>query len=293
VKVLITGRQGQLVQSLLERGRDSGHELIALGRPELDLEQPGSAAQAVHRVMPDVVVSAAAYTAVDQAEDEPERAHRINGDAAGELAEAAREVGARIIHISTDYVFDGRSPEPYRPGDPVGPLGVYGQSKLKGEEQVRAATPDHLIIRTAWVYSPFGKNFLKTMLSVAQSRDVLTVVGDQRGNPTSALNLADGLLAALAAWARGGDAGLGQTHHLVGTGDASWAEFAQGIFAQCARLGLPHAAVTPIRTSDWPTRAARPAYSMLDCNAFELSFGFRMPAWQQATAELVERLAAQ
>jgi dTDP-4-dehydrorhamnose reductase len=292
VKVLITGRQGQLVQSLLERGRDSGHELIALGRPELDLEQPDSAAEAVRRVAPDVIISAAAYTAVDQAEDEPERAHRINGAAPGELAAAAREIGARIVHISTDYVFDGRSPEPYAPDASVNPLGVYGRSKLEGEERVRAANPDHLIVRTAWVYSPFGKNFLKTMMSVAQSRDVLTVVGDQRGNPSSGLDLADGLLAVLASWSSGSRVGLGETHHLAGTGAASWAEFATTIFAECARRGIPHASVSPIGTHDWPTKAERPAFSMLDCGGFEQAFGFRMPEWQQSTTYVVERLAA-
>ena len=291
MKILVTGRQGQLVQSLLERGRASGHDLVALGRPELDLEQPGSAAEAVRRTQPDVVVSAAAYTAVDQAEDEPERAHRVNGAAPGELAEAAREAGARIIHISTDYVFDGRSSEPYRPDMPVAPLGVYGRSKLEGEERVRAASNDHLIVRTAWVYSPFGKNFLRTMLAVAQNRDVVTVVGDQRGNPSSALDLADGILAVISRWARGGREGLGETHHLAGAGTASWAEFASGIFAEAKRLGLPHAEVTPIRTADWPTRAVRPAYSMLDCSSFERSFGFRAPAWQASTAETVRRLA--
>jgi dTDP-4-dehydrorhamnose reductase len=291
VKVLVTGRNGQLVQSLLERAAGTDFELIALGRPELDLEQPGSAADAVRRLAPDVVISAAAYTAVDQAEDDPERAHRVNGVAPGELAEAAREVGARIIHISTDYVFDGRSPEPYQPGDRTNPLGVYGRSKLEGEERVRAATPDHLIVRTAWVYSPFGKNFLKTMMTVAQSRDVLTVVGDQRGNPTSALDIADGLLAVLARWAKGGAAGLGETHHLAGTGAASWAEFAQTIFAECARLGLPHASVTPIRTEDWPTRAVRPVCSMLDTSGFLRTFGFSMPEWQRSTADVVARLA--
>jgi dTDP-4-dehydrorhamnose reductase len=291
MRVLVTGREGQLVQSLLERGRDRGHELIAMGRPDLDLEQPGSAGAAVRGTRPDVVVSAAAYTAVDQAEDEPERAHRINGAAAGELAEAAREVGARIIHISTDYVFDGRSPEPYRPEDPVAPLGVYGRSKLEGEERVRAANPDHLILRTAWVYSPFGKNFVKTMMTVARSRDIVTVVGDQQGNPTSALDLADGTLAVLDLWEGGSRSGLGKTLHLAGTGAASWAELASTVYAECERRGLPHAAVTPIRTEDWPTKAVRPAFSMLDSSSFERESQFRMPDWQESVAAVVGRLA--
>ncbi len=291
MKVLITGRRGQVVECLLERGRSSGHELVTVGRPDVDLEQPGSAGEAVRRARADVVISAAAYTAVDQAEDEPDRAHRVNGAAPGEIAAAAGEIGARVIQISTDYVFDGRSSEPYAPDAQVEPLGVYGRSKLEGEERVRAATPDHLIIRTAWIYSPFGRNFVKTMMAMARDRDEVRVVGDQSGNPTSAFDLADGLLAVLADWSAGGRAGLGETHHLAGTGSASWAEFASAIFAECKRLGLPHASVIPIGTGDWPTRAVRPACSVLDCDGFEQTFGFRMPAWQDSAASVVARLA--
>lgn len=221
MRVLVTGKEGQLVKSLLERSQGrKGIELSALGRPDLDLETFGSAAQAIARFAPDVVINAAAYTAVDQAEDEPERAFRINGDAAGEVAAAARAAGARIIQISTDYVFDGGGEGSYSEDAPVNPLGIYGRSKLAGEEQVRSNNPDHAIVRTAWVYSPFGKNFLKTMIALGHSRDLVTVVADQYGNPSSALDLADGLLAILDRWSAGG-AGLGETYHLAGTGSAS------------------------------------------------------------------------
>src|SRR3954453_4421736 len=196
MKVIVTGATGQLGRSLMERARDfAGIELIALSRQELDLEQPGSAAAAITEAAPDVVINAAAYTAVDQAEDEPERAFRINGDAAGEVAEAAARVGAAVIQLSTDYVFDGRGEGPYRDAAPVNPLGVYGRSKLAGEEQVRAANPRQAIIRTAWVYSPFGRNFVKSIMAAAGVRGLLTVVDDQRGSPSSALDLADALLA--------------------------------------------------------------------------------------------------
>jgi dTDP-4-dehydrorhamnose reductase len=278
MKVLVTGKEGQLVRSLMERSQGrSDIELIALGRPHLDLEKPGSAADAIDRLGPDVVISAAAYTAVDQAEDEPERAFRINGDAPGEVAAAARAAGARIIHISTDYVFDGRSEGAYAEDAPVKPLGVYGRSKLAGEEQVRSNNPDHAIVRTAWVYSPFGKNFLKTMVALGASRDLVTVVADQHGNPSSALDLADGLLAMLESWSGGRRTGLGETYHLAGTGAATWFDFADFIFAELSALGLPSAKVQPLSTSDWPTTAVRPPNSRLDSKKFSSRFGFACP----------------
>src|SRR5437660_1636965 len=196
MKVLVTGTEGQLARSLVERARlHPAIDLVAIGRPMLDMEVAGSAAAAIAEAAPDVVVNAAAYTAVDQAEDEPERAFRVNADAAGEVAAAATRAGAAVIQLSTDYVFNGRAEGPYREDAPVDPLGVYGRSKLAGEEQVRAANPRHAIVRTAWVYSPFGRNFIKSMMAGAGVRDRLTVVDDQRGSPTSALDLADGLLA--------------------------------------------------------------------------------------------------
>jgi dTDP-4-dehydrorhamnose reductase len=292
MKVLVTGREGQLVKSLLERSQGrKGIELTALGRPDIDLEIPGSTAKAIARFAPDVVINAAAYTAVDQAEDEPERAFRINRDAAGEVAAAARAAGARIIHISTDYVFDGQGEGAYAEDAPVNPLGVYGRSKLAGEEQVRSNNPDHVIVRTAWVYSPFGKNFLKTMMALGASRDLVTVVDDQHGNPSSALDLAEGLLAIVEGWAEGG-AGLGGTYHLAGTGPASWCDFARFIFDELRRLHLPSAEVQPLKTSDWPTKAVRPQNSRLDSSKFARDFGFTMPPWQASAAEAIRRLAA-
>jgi dTDP-4-dehydrorhamnose reductase len=264
MRVLVTGREGQVVRALLERGAGvPGLELIAVGRPELDLAQPGSAAAAVRRVAPDVVISAAAYTAVDQAEDEPELANRINGEAPGELAAAAREIGAPIIHLSTDYVFDGRKPEPYVETDPVGPIGAYGRSKLLGEERVRAANPDHLILRTAWVYSPWGKNFVKTMLRLAQSREDVSVVEDQFGNPTSALDLAAALLSVILSKRPRG------TFHYAGPEMMSWAEFARRIFAASAELGGPTARVSTISSASFGGKVARPANSRLDSAAFQ------------------------
>jgi len=285
MKVLVTGTEGQLARSLVERaGLHPGIELV--GRPKLDLQVPGSAAGAIADAAPDIVINAAAYTAVDQAEDEPERVFRINADAAGEIAAAAARVGAAVIQLSTDYVFDGRGEGAYREDAPVNPLGIYGRSKLAGEEQVRAANPRHAIVRTAWVYSPFGRNFVTSIIAVAGVRDVLTVVDDQRGSPTSALDLADGLLAML-----GHEEGLGQTYHLTGQGTATWCELAREIMARCAANHLPSVPVEPIRTEDWPTRAERPRNSVLDSGKFEKAFGFAMPDWRASTRDVVERLA--
>ena len=289
MRILVTGTEGQLARSLVERA--AGHpdlELIAIGRPELDLEQEGSAASAIAQAAPDIVINAAAYTAVDQAEDEPERALRINADAAGEVAAAAAGMGAAVIQLSTDYVFDGTGSGAYREDAPVNPLGVYGRSKLAGEEQVRAANPRHAIVRTAWVYSPFGRNFVKSIMAAADVRDRLTVVDDQRGSPSNALDLADGLLAMVKA----GD-GWGETYHLAGHGEASWCEFAREIMNLCEANNLPHVPVDPIRTEDWPTKAVRPRNSVLDSTRFEQAFGFAMPEWRASTLAVVERLASQ
>jgi dTDP-4-dehydrorhamnose reductase len=292
MRVLVTGREGQLARSLAERapGRE-GIQMVAVGRPELDLEVAGSAARAIADGSPDIVINGAAYTAVDQAEDEPARAFRINAEAAGEVAAAARKAGAAVIQISTDYVFDGSSREPYREQSATGPLGVYGRSKLAGEEQVRAANPDHLILRTAWVYSPFGRNFVKTMIAAAGTHDVLTVVNDQLGNPTSALDLADGILTTLEDWRQGRRTGLGENYHLAGGGSTSWCGLAQTIMEQCRALGLPAAEVRPIRTEDWPTKAVRPQNSTLDCTKFARDFGFAMPQWGDSLPAVIERLA--
>lgn len=292
MRVLVTGREGQIVRALFERAENVPEvKLISVGRPELDLTEPGSAAAAVRRIAPDVVISAAAYTAVDKAEEEPDLADRVNGEAPGELAAAAGEIDAPIIHLSTDYVFDGRKAEPYQEEDTVGPLGAYGRSKLLGEERVRAVNPQHMILRTAWVYSPFGKNFVKTMMKLAESGEDVNVVADQHGSPTSALDVADGLLTVLANWSGGCRSGLGETFHLAGTGATDWCGFAAHIFKTCARLGLPSATARPITTAEYQTKAARPANSRLNSSRFHERFGFRAPAWQLSTDVVIARIA--
>jgi dTDP-4-dehydrorhamnose reductase len=293
MKVLVIGSGGQLARSLIERAQGrAGIELAAVGRPQIDLEVPGSAPRAVVAAAPDVVINAAAYTAVDQAEDEPARAFRVNAEAAGEIA-AATAGNARLIHISTDYVFDGRAEGAYAEEAEIGPLNVYGQSKLAGETNVRSANPEHVIVRTSWVYSPFGRNFVTAMMAAAERNDRLTVVDDQRGCPTSALDLADGLLRMIEAWVAGSRTGLGETYHLTGTGSTSWCGFAQAIMDECRSHGLKAATVAPIESKDWPTRAERPRNSVLDCDKFRRDFGFALPEWRPSLAEIIGRLAQQ
>ncbi|HYW17311.1 MAG TPA: dTDP-4-dehydrorhamnose reductase [Allosphingosinicella sp.] len=292
MRVLVTGREGQLARSLAERGAAfPGLSLETVGRPDLDLERPDSIAAAIASAAPDVVINTAAYTAVDQAEDEPDRAFRVNGAGAGEVASAASRAGARIIQVSTDYVFDGTGEGAYAETAPTRPLGVYGRSKLEGELEVAKANPDHIVLRTAWVYGAHGRNFLKTMLAAAVQRDSLNVVADQRGSPTASDDLADGILALVSAWRGRPRLGLGGTYHLGGSGEASWFEFATAIFEEAARHGLVTAKVDPIGTADWPTRAARPANSVLDSGRFAADFGYRAPHWRQSTAAAVAELA--
>lgn len=285
MKILVTGHNGQLVRSLRERG--AGRDMLTLGRPELDLEIAGSARAAILTHRPGLVINAAAYTNVDAAEDEVALAMRVNGEAAGEVAEAAREVGAPVIHISTDYVFDGTGTGPYAADATTNPMGAYGRSKLLGETRVRAANADHAIVRTAWVYSPFGRNFVKTMMTLAQTRDTVSVVADQHGNPTSALDLADGLLALVDRGVTGG-----MTYHLAGTGNATWFALAEHVFTECARLGLPSATAVPVTTTEYPTKAARPANSTLECGTFTTATGYVAPAWRASVTATIERLAA-
>jgi len=288
MRILVTGRDGQVARSLSERA-PGDVELIFASRPDLDLADLTTVATAVARVKPDLVISAAAYTAVDMAEDEPDLAMRINGEAPGVLARACREIGAPIVHLSTDYVFDGKLERPYKEDDPVSPIGAYSRSKLAGEQAVRASGANHVILRTAWVYSPFGNNFVKTMLRLAGERDALTVVGDQIGCPTSAHDIADAVLMAAKAW-RAGEAGFNETYHFAGSGETSWAGLAREVLQVSRSNGGPWADVTDIATADWPTKAARPSNSRLDCTKFQQAFGHAPPHWRASVEQVVVRL---
>lgn len=291
MRVLVTGREGQLVRSLVERGPQAGHEIRALGRPELDLARdPEAIAATIEAEHPDVLVSAAAYTAVDKAESEPELAFAINERGAGALARAARRLGIPLVHLSTDYVFDGSKPSPYTEEDAPSPTGVYGASKLAGERAVLAEQANSAILRTAWVYSPFGQNFAKTMLRLANDREEIGVVADQRGNPTNALDIADGVLAVAANLLRDNDPALRGTFHMTADGDASWAEFAEWIFEASASKRGPSARVKHITSADYPTAARRPGNSRLDCTKLHHQHGVSLPAWQASAETVVHRL---
>lgn len=290
MKVLVIGRSGQVARALIERAAGRPHlELVAVGRSELDLERPGSVEQVIADAKPDLVINCAAYTSVDQAEHERERAFRINGDGAGEVAAAAVQAEAAVIQLSTDYVFDGTSEEPYSEDAVPNPVNVYGLSKLAGERAVGEANARHLIVRTSWLFSPFGRNFVKTMLSLAGKQEEVAVVADQRGCPTSALDLADAILT-IADRAAEGNMRWGRVLHIAGEGNCSWAEFADAIFSQWGQAGGPTAAVRPIATADYPTAARRPRYSVLDCSRFAAEFGGLLPHWRIGTAEVVGRL---
>jgi dTDP-4-dehydrorhamnose reductase len=291
LRLLVIGTQGQLALSLLERGPAQQVEVIAVGRPDIDLARDADLSAVVAAARPDAVVNAAAYTAVDQAESEPDLAMAINGRGAGLVAAAAAAAGVPVVHISTDYVFDGTATRPYREDDPVAPLGVYGASKLAGEHAVAATTANHAILRTAWVYSPFGKNFVRTMLRLAETRDEVAVVADQRGCPNSALDLADGIIAvARNLVERPADADLRGIFNLTADGEASWAEFATEIFAISSAPGGPSARVRPIPTSDYPTPARRPAYSRLDGMKLATFHDVRLCDWRRSLDTTIKRL---
>jgi len=294
MRIAVTGIAGQVVTALREQAASIADvEIVSLGRPELDLLDTASIGPGLVASHADIIVSAAAYTAVDKAESEPDTAFAINSDAPAVIAQTAAEMSVPLIHLSTDYVFDGSKAGPYLEDDETGPLGVYGKSKLGGEEGIRRTYANHVILRTAWVYSPFGNNFLKTMLRLAGDRPTIRVVADQRGTPTSALDIADAIfVVARNLLDHPAEARLRGTFHLVGGGEATWAEFAREIFAQSAGLGGPSATVEPIETSQYPTPAPRPANSRLATEKLAQVHGVRMPDWRQSTAETIKFINA-
>lgn len=291
MRVVVTGSEGQLVRSLAERGRAQGHDIVRLGRPDLDLAGDHEAIMAaIEAQRPDVIVSAAAYTAVDKAESERKLAFKINEHGAAAVARVARRLGTPLIQLSTDYVFDGTKDGPYTEEDSTSPTGVYGASKLAGERAVMAEHDDVAILRTAWVYSPFSANFAKTMLRLASEREEVRVVSDQRGNPTSALDIADGVLGVAANLLASGDRSRRGIFHMAAAGEASWAEFAEQIFAASSDQGGSAARVVHISTAEYPTPAKRPANSRLDCSKLSQVYGIRLPDWRRSTKEVVARL---
>jgi dTDP-4-dehydrorhamnose reductase len=293
MRITVTGRAGQVVCAMLERA-PADIAVTALGRPALDLARLDTIAPAIAASRPDIVVNAAAYTAVDQAESEADTAMLVNGAAAGAVAEAAAGLGVPVIQLSTDYVFDGTLERPYREDDRVAPISVYGASKLAGERAVAAATANHAILRTAWVYSPFGRNFVRTMLRLAETRHEIGVVADQAGSPTNALDIADAVVAVarnLVGWPQ--DEGLRGVFHMSAQGHAVWADVAEAIFAERAAAGAGRVAVRRIATRDYPTPARRPANSRLDCAKLTDIHGVTLPEWRGSLAGCVRRLTSE
>lgn len=295
MRILIAGGHGQVASALISSAaRAPEVTALAVGRPALDLCAPATVATALSDGKPDIIINTAAYTAVDKAESEPDIARRLNCDGAEMIAREAHRRGAPIIHLSTDYVFDGAAQVPYKPTDDTNPLSVYGRTKRDGELAVAAANPEHLIVRTSWVHSAVGSNFVKTMLRLAADRDAVSVVSDQIGSPTFAPHLADALITMATAAVRRRNAGLPWgTYHATGSGEASWADLAEAVFAASVEYGGPSASVRRITTAEYPTAAPRPANSRLDCTALKAVFGLDLPDWKLGAVACVrENLAA-
>ncbi len=287
--VLVTGGTGQLATALAQAG---GGAIRCVGRPGLDFDRPDSVGEVFRAMAPRLVVNAAAWTAVDAAEGEPEAAMRANRDGPAALAALCAQAGIPMVHVSTDYVFDGDKGAPYVEADPTSPTGVYGATKLAGEQAVLAACPQAVVLRTSWVYAATGKNFVRTMLGAAQKVPVLRVVADQRGCPTSAADLADAVLAVAARLQAGWRAEFGGVFHAAGTGEATWHGLAMATFEAAARHGRAMPEVVPIATADWPTPARRPADSRLDCAKLARVFGVRLPEWRPSLDRTVDALLA-
>lgn len=300
--IAVVGATGQVAQALVRRARDAKRPLVARGRPDVDLNDIASVERYFDEVRPAVVVNAAAYTAVDRAESEPEDAFALNSEAPARLAAICAARGLPLIHLSTDYVFDGMATEPYREDQPPHPMNAYGASKAAGEMAVASACPHHIILRTAWVYGLEGQNFVRTMLRLGAERDELGIVADQRGSPTFADDIADAVLK-IAEKVAGPDRGAGAgvedggfewgVVHFTNSGETTWHEFAEAIFAHARAAGRKlRANVKAISTDDYPTPARRPSFSVLDCTRLEREFGVVRPCWREALARAMPLILA-
>ncbi len=290
MKILVTGTHGQVDTSIRSCPSAKGHEIISIGRPEIDLSEYEKLKNAIINANPDIIISSAAYTAVDKAESEAEIAYAINALAPKAIGEAAAKLNIPVIHLSTDYVFSGDKPSSYDEDDKTGPIGVYGKTKLEGEKLLAAATPNHVILRTAWVYSPYGNNFVKTMLRLGESREELNVVADQQGCPTYApeiaracITIAENLINDQAIELRG-------IFNLTGQGKANWAQFAKVIFSGAEKFGRKKIIVNEITTDQYPTPAKRPKNSLLSSQKLLDIHGIELDNWEKSTKECVKML---
>jgi len=291
MRILVTGAKGQLGWEIIRQAPARASDCIGIDIEEADLTDPIQVNRVVADIRPQLLINAAAYTLVDVAQTETDTAFAVNREAAAHLAAACAVNRIPMVHISTDFVFDGNQTVPYTENDPVAPLSVYGQSKAAGETAVRDTLDRHLIIRTAWLYGNHGNNFVKTMLRLGQTKQEVRVVSDQIGCPTYAADLAAALLSLAERLAGSTDITWG-TYHLCSTGEVSWYEFARHVLQIAHRLGLvPPVAVAPIATPEYPTPAPRPAYSVLACRKIEANFGIVCPPWQTSLEKMLQRHA--
>ena len=305
--ILVTGASGQLATALASAGKTAGRQILRAGRPEFDFDRPETIGQTIAQTIAQTtartigeppaarrlsaIVNAAAYTAVDAAEDDQAAAFRANRDGPARLAALAAAANIPFIQVSTDYVFDGTKGAPYRESDPPAPLGVYGASKRAGEEAVLAAGARAIILRTAWVISPTGRNFVRTMIAARAKTDRLRVVADQHGQPTSAADLAAAILAILGRIeSEGWQDRFSGLFHAAGSGETTWHGLATAVFEEAARHGMAPPEILPIRTEDWPTRARRPADSRLDCTRLAATFGLHLPPWRESLRPLIDKI---
>ena len=290
MKLLITGSNGQLGWELCRQGKERGFSIIPLDIPEFDITDQVSVNKAVSTTSPDLVINAAAYTAVDKAESEQESAFSVNSDGPFYLAAACAEKKIPLIHISTDYVFDGCKDGPYCEIDPVSPMGIYGKSKAEGEEKVRHNLKEHIIIRTSWLYGVHGNNFVKTMLKLGREKEEIRVVADQSGCPTFAADLAGAILD-IASRINNGQRNSWGTYHYCGGGSTTWFGFASKIFEIAKGYEqFKIKKVTPIKTSEYPTPAKRPFNSAMDCSSLDREFNICPPSWEESLASMLDEL---
>lgn len=291
-RVFVIGREGQLARELSRAQWPQGWSVASADLPNLDLTKPDQATATVAAAKPDLVVNAAAYTNVEQAESEYERALAINATGPAAVAAACKTIGAPFVTISTDYVFDGTKPGAYAENDPVHPMSAYGRSKAEGEALIRRAHDAHIILRASWLFSPFGTNFVKTMMRIGRERPEARIVNDQRGRPTGAGDLARAIVK-VCDTVNSGAARFG-TYHVANAGALSWFDFAKVIFEELAARGEPvPGRIVPVTTAEFPTKAIRPKNSELDCALFERSFGMTMRPWRAALGECLDELVAQ
>jgi dTDP-4-dehydrorhamnose reductase len=288
--ILVAGRSGRLARFLVEAADRLDLPVRALGRPQLDIENPDSVKHVLAAETPRAIINAAGCVVVDEAERNPRAAFAVNRDGAAHLAAAAALHDIPFVHVSSDYVFDGAKMAPYVEDDPPAPLSVYGRSKVAGEQAVMAANPAAVVVRTSWVYGPYGTNFVTTMLRLAKSQEVVRVVADQYGTPTAGADLARALLAMAHQLVGGNDKTKAGVYHVAGSGETTWLGFAEAIFSDWARRGHRVPKIEPISLADWPGPAQRPRYSCLDCTKVERVFGVRLSDWRERLDECLERL---